>query len=131
MQRSPDAQELIRRAFHVEGRAFRHIQRELCRRCRPPGELSRTAAPSSLFRATPPCGPKKARAEAIMAQYDLLVRVQGYTSRRIFEVTQARCAMGLRVSRPAAHRHLGRGARPHFCLCLPPTTTFVICCLLG
>src|SRR5258708_36136912 len=95
MQLPPDEQEVIRRAFHVEGKAIRQIERETghsrqaIRRAisnRPPPLKS---APSSLFRSAPIFGPLQARVEAFIAQNDHLPRKQRYTSHRIFEIIQA------------------------------------------
>src|SRR2546421_11060506 len=95
MQLPPDEQEVIRRAFHVEGKAIRQIERETShsrqaiRRAisnRPPPLKS---APSSPFRSSPIFGPFQARVEALIAQNDHLPRKQRYTSHRIFEIIRA------------------------------------------
>lgn len=95
MQLSPDEQELIRRAFHVEGKAIRQIQRETgntrqaIRRALSNKPSSLLSAPSSPFRSSPIFGPFQAHVEALIARNDHLPRKQRYTSHRIFEIIQA------------------------------------------
>ena len=95
MQLSPDEQELIRRAFHVEGKAIRQIQRETghirqaTRRAFSNKLSSLKPAPSSPFRSSHIFGPFQARVEALIALNDHLPRKQRYTSHRIFEIIQA------------------------------------------
>jgi len=95
MQLSPDEQELIRRAFHVEGKAIRQIERETghsrqaIRRAISNKPPSRKPTPSPPFRSAPIFGPFQARVEALIAQNDHLPRKQRYTSHRIFELIRA------------------------------------------
>ncbi len=95
MQLSPEAQEFIRRAFHIEGKAIRQIEREsghsrqAIRRAISNVPPSHTSVPSSPFRSAPIFGPFQARVEALLAQNDSLPRKQQYTSHRIFEIIRA------------------------------------------
>ncbi len=95
MQLPPDEQEVIRRAFHVEGKAIRQIERETghsrqaIRRAISNEPPSHKSAPSSPFRSAPVFGPFQARVEAFIAQNDSLPRKQRYTSHRIFELIRA------------------------------------------
>src|SRR5260370_41215142 len=95
MQLSPYEQEFIRRAFHIEGKALRQIQRETghsrqaIRRAIPNKSSSLKSVPSSPFRSSHIFGPFKARFEALIALNDHLPRKQRYTSYWIFEIIQA------------------------------------------
>ena len=95
MQFPPDEQELICRAFHVEGKAIRQIERETdhsrqaIRRAISDEPSARKSTSSSPFRSAPIFGPFQAYVEALIAQNDHLPRKQRYTSHRIFELIQA------------------------------------------
>jgi len=95
MQLSPDEQEFIRRAFHIEGKAIRQIQcetghsRHAIRRAISNKSSSLNSVPSSPFRSSPSFGPFQARVEALIALNDHLPRKQRYTSHWIFEIIQA------------------------------------------
>jgi transposase len=92
MQLSLDEQEFIRRAFHLEGKAIRQIERETghsrqairnALSMQPP---SLSSASSSSFREAPIFGPFQARVESLIAQNETLPRKQRYTAHRIFEI---------------------------------------------
>lgn len=95
MQLPSDVQEFIRRAFHVEGKTIRQIERETghsrqaIRRAISNAPPSLKSPPSSAFRSAPIFGPFQARVEALLAQNDSLPRKQQYTSHRIFEIIRA------------------------------------------
>ncbi len=94
MQLSPDEQESIRRAFHIEGKAIRQIERETghsrqaIRRALSNQPPPLTSATSSAFRSAPIFGPFLARVEALITENDSLPRKQRYTAHRIFEIIQ-------------------------------------------
>jgi transposase len=95
MQLPPEVQEFIRRAFHLEGKAIREIERETghsrqaIRRAISNTSPALKCAPPSPFRSAPIFGPFQARVEALLAQNDALPRKQQYTSHRIFEIIRA------------------------------------------
>lgn len=95
MQLPPDEQEVIRRAYHIEGKAIRQIERETghsrqsIRRAIFNTPPSLTSIPTSLLRSSPVFGPFQGRVEALIAQNDHLPRKQRYTSHRIFELIRA------------------------------------------
>src|SRR5579885_1160368 len=86
MQLPPETQEFIRRAFYVEHKAIREIERETghsrqaIRRVISNEAPLLQSAPSSLFRSSPIFGPFQARVETLIAQNDHLPRKQQYTS---------------------------------------------------
>lgn len=92
MQLPLETQEFIRRAFYVERKAIREIERETghsrqaIRRVISNGPSSLKSTPSSPFRSSPIFEPFQARVEALIAQNDHLPRKQQYTSHRIFEI---------------------------------------------
>jgi transposase len=95
MQLLPDEREFIRRAFHVEGKAIRQIERETghsrqaIRRAISNEPPTRTSVLSPPCRPAPIFGPFQARVETLIAQNDHLPRKQRYTSHRIFEIIRA------------------------------------------
>src|SRR5258708_6222355 len=95
MQLLPDEREFIRRAFHVEGKAIRQIERETghsrqaIRRAISNEPPTRTSVLSPPCRPAPIFGPFQARVETFIAQNDHLPRKQRYTSHRIFEIIRA------------------------------------------
>jgi|ERR1019366_328292 transposase len=95
LQISPETQEFIRRAFHLEGKAIRQIERETghcrqaIRRIISQGQPSRSPVSSSSFRSSPIFGPFQARVDALLTENDHLPRKHRYTAHRIFEIIQA------------------------------------------
>ena len=81
--------EKIRRAFYIEGKSMRQIERELShsrhtikkalKHAEPPGYVQRQA------RNCPVLGPYKARIDELLAQNKQLPRKQRYTGSRIFQ----------------------------------------------
>ena len=92
---SSDEQELIRRAFYLEGKAIRQIERETGHSRRTIRRaISKTAppvkaTPSPAPRSGPVFGPFRARVEALIGENASLPRKQQYTSHRIFEILRA------------------------------------------
>ena len=95
MQLPLDTQEFIRRAFHLEGKTIRQIERETghcrqaIRRVISQDQPALPPALSSSFRSAPIFGPFQARVEALLSENDHLPRKQRYTAHRIFEIIQA------------------------------------------
>ena len=124
MQLPPETQEFIRRAFHLEGKSIRQIERETghCRQairraisqgrlpCAPIPSPSLAPIPSSLFRSSPIFGPFQARVEALLAENDHLPRKQHYTAHRIFEIIRAE---GYQGCESRIRQHLGAWKETH------------------
>jgi transposase len=98
MQLPPEEQEFIRRAFHVEHKPIRQIERETghCRQAIRRAISYPLSFPdaSSPFRSAPIFGPYQARVEALLAQNDHLPRKQRYTAHRIFELIREEGYLG-------------------------------------
>ncbi len=98
MQLPPEEQEFIRRAFHLEHKPIRQIERETghCRQAIRRALAYPASLPdaSSPFRSAPIYGPYQARVEALLAQNDTLPRKQRYTAHRIFELIREEGYLG-------------------------------------
>lgn len=94
MQLPPDEQEFLRRAFHIEGKPIRQIQRETghsrqaIRNAISNHSVPSPRKPSSTASShlAPIFGPFQKRVEALVSQNDSLPRKQRYTAHRIFEI---------------------------------------------
>jgi hypothetical protein len=95
MQLPLDTQEFIRRAFHLEGKTIRQIERETghcrqaIRRVISQGQPALSPTPPASFRSAPIFGPFQARVDALLTENEHLPRKQRYTAHRIFEIIQS------------------------------------------
>ena len=96
MQLPPDEQEFLCRAFHIEGKPIRQIQRETGHSRQAirnaianhpvPTPLKHVSPASSRPHPAPIFGPFQRRVESLISQNDSLPRKQRYTAHRIFEI---------------------------------------------